>query len=110
MTKLLIGFLMVSNRPTKGETPMPSPAVFRRVRVGRGLTQTETALLLGCGQPCVVNYDYGRHKPQRATRERMEALFGMPYRELMAPDNENGADPSKPTPQGEHANVSVDSV
>lgn len=68
---------------------------FRRLRRERGLGQIELAALLGCSQPSVVNYDYGRNVPRNPqVRARMEALFGCSVRDLMEADerpvNANG--------------------
>jgi transcriptional regulator with XRE-family HTH domain len=79
-------------------TTTPTTTVLRRHRKARRLTQPQLADLIGCGQPSVVNYEYGRTFPRDPrVRARLEALFGCPVADLMRPDNDERPAPTTGT-------------
>lgn len=60
-------------------------------RRARNLAQTELAELIGCGQPTISHYETGWSKPRRKSvfGARLEAFFGVPLADLLAPSNNN---------------------
>jgi transcriptional regulator with XRE-family HTH domain len=71
--------------------------VLRRERKTRDLSQEELADMLGVARTSVTAYELGNHRPRKHVKHRLAAIFGRPYLELLALDENEAAAPSATT-------------